>query len=230
MKKKEVKLKVKKLLHDFADIFLGGDGRKIIDFIYNKKNVNEFLVATKTNLNINQVRNIFYKLESKNLVTSTRKKDRRKGKYGWYIYFWTLDEEKALEELKRMKMKRIEVLEHEIKNRKEITFFECKNKCVVMREETALLHDFFCPECGELLMPASRDKEIKRLEDEKNKIIKEIEEINEILEIYRKMKKGEIKKKERTKKEKKKGEIKKKMREKAKKDKEKGKKKAKKKN
>jgi transcription initiation factor TFIIE subunit alpha len=203
MKKKEIKEKIKRLLYSFADSFLGEDGRKIINVIYNKKNVNEFLVAQKTRLNINQVRNIFYKLESKNLVSSIRKKDRRKGKYGWYIYFWTLYEDKALEELKKMKLKRVEIIEHEIKNRKEMTFFECKNKCVVMREETALLHDFFCPECGELLMPSSMDEEIKKLEDEKNKIKKEIEEIDKVLEIYRRMKKEEVERKEKREREKK---------------------------
>jgi len=203
MKKREIEAKVKKLLHVFADEFLGEGGKEIIDALYNKKNVNEFLIAQKTKLNINQVRNIFYKLESKNLVSSIRKKDRRKGKYGWYIYFWTLYEDKVLEELKKMKMRRIEVIDHEIKNRKEINFFECKNKCIVMREETALLHDFFCPECGELLMPMITDEEIKKLENEKNKISKEIEEIDKVLEFYKKIKKEEAEKKEKRKKAKK---------------------------
>ena len=65
----------------------------LIEILYDKENVNEFKIAEKLKKNINEVRNILYKLSSFNVISSTRKKDKRKG---WYTYFWTLNVEKAL--------------------------------------------------------------------------------------------------------------------------------------
>src|SRR3989338_11520661 len=58
----------------------------IMDLLSSKKPVNEFTIAEKLGLTINQTRNIIYKLSDFGLVSFTRKKDKRKG---WYIYFWT---------------------------------------------------------------------------------------------------------------------------------------------
>ncbi len=67
---------------------------KIVDLLYNKKNINEFLIAKKLMLTINQTRNLLYRLSHMGIISSTRKKDKRKG---WYIYFWTFNILKSLE-------------------------------------------------------------------------------------------------------------------------------------
>ena len=53
---------------------------EIVDLLYGKANVNEFLIAKKLNVTINQARNILYKLGDEGLVSFIRKKDKKKRK------------------------------------------------------------------------------------------------------------------------------------------------------
>ena len=62
-----------KLLKTLAEELVGPDYEKIVDILFNKKDVNEFLIAKKMDLTINQVRNILYKLSADGLVSHIRK-------------------------------------------------------------------------------------------------------------------------------------------------------------
>lgn len=208
---KPKKNKIKELVYEVSKYLIPTEeGKRIIDLLYNKKDVNEFLISKKIGLTINQVRNLLYKLASKNLVSAIRKRDKKKG---WYIYFWTLHPDRCIEALKGFKEKKLDEIEHGIRSKINLTFYSCSNNCLVMKEETALLHDFFCPECGELTMPISMEKEIKKLNAEKEKIKKEIKELDELIIKFRK---PIERKKEKREKIKKKGKTKKNIKEKKK--------------
>ena len=84
---------------------IGKQGEEIIKFLDPEKYVNEFLIAKKLDININQTRNLLYKLSEHSLVSSTRKKDKKKG---WYTYFWRLETLRILEFLKGILKKRID--------------------------------------------------------------------------------------------------------------------------
>ena len=68
-----------KLLKDIVSSIVGQSPAKIVDLLYGKKNVNEFLIAKKLKLTINQTRNILYKLADEGLVGLVRKKASKKG-------------------------------------------------------------------------------------------------------------------------------------------------------
>ncbi len=138
----------------------GKNAEDIIDILYQKENVNEFKIAEKLKRNINEVRNILYKLSSFNIITSTRKKDKRKG---WYTYFWTLDVENALETLLKFKEQEMKNLEQLVKSRQMKQFYFCEADNIEMSEETALHHNFLCPECNQLLQPANEEKKLKEI-------------------------------------------------------------------
>ena len=53
-----------KLLHDLVEELAGVDTGRIVGILFDKKDVNEFLIAKKMELTINQVRNILYKLSA----------------------------------------------------------------------------------------------------------------------------------------------------------------------
>src|SRR3989344_724203 len=110
-----------KLLKDIVSSIVGQNAVKIVDLLYEKKNVNEFLIAKKLNLTINQTRNILYKLLDVGLVSFVRKKDGKKG--GWYTYFWTMDVGRALELLRDRINRKIESIEHELKRRRSERFY-----------------------------------------------------------------------------------------------------------
>ena len=161
-----------KLLKDIVAATVGQGATNIVDLLYDKKNVNEFLIAKKLKLTINQTRNILYKLSDEGLVTFIRKKDSKKG--GWYTYFWTLNLEKSLSKFIEKISKDIEHIKQQIALKKGNRFFVCPSCHTEMNEEQALLHDYACPECGELLGLKDTSSEISDLQ-------KHIDKLNDIL-------------------------------------------------
>ena len=164
------------LLKGIVEEIAGKQAREIVDLLVWKKDVNEFLIAKKLKLTINQTRNILYKLSESGLVSFIRKKDKRKG---WYIYFWTIDSLKSLEFLEKKLLEEIFQLKNQLKNRKIRRFYFCKTCNVEVGEETALLSQFTCHECGQVYDLSENIEPIKQLESKINKLEKSIETIRE---------------------------------------------------
>ena len=167
-----------KLLNEIVADIVGKPGAEILHLLIGKKDVNEFLIAKKLKLTINQVRNILYKLSNYSLVTFTRKKDKRKG---WYTYFWTLDNEKALELLYKKFEKEIITFKHQLKSREIKRFYICKTCKTEISEETALLHNFVCQECGQVYELAENKKIVNDLSNNILKLEKNIGYVSEEL-------------------------------------------------
>lgn len=136
-----------KLLHDLVEEMAGENTGRIVDILFGKKDVNEFSIAKKMDLTINQVRNILYKLSADGLVSFIRKKDKRKG---WYIYYWTLKTEKCLTKLELSLIKKIDDLNHVLKSRETKRFYVCNSCGIEVGEEKALDNGFSCEECAEV--------------------------------------------------------------------------------
>jgi len=197
---------IKELIKEVA----GKNTEPIAEILKEEKPVNEFKIAEKIKLTINQTRNILYKLYNNGIANFSRKKDKRKG---WYIYFWALNIQKSLEKLMELKKKQIEADEHQIKGYETKRFFLCPSGCAKFNEESALLHSFMCPECGNVLQLEEKTPKIKEFTDKKEKAIKELALIeSELAKIVTvKTKKLEIsrKRKAKAKKEQRKKETKK---------------------
>ncbi len=144
----------------------------IIDLLVGKKDVNEFLIAKKLGLTINQTRNILYRLSDYRLVSFIRKKDKRKG---WYIYFWTLDVHQSLSLLESKLKVELEQLKNQLKNKKEKRYYFCNSCSIEVTEETALLNNFTCPECEGVYDLLNNKKDVISLEKRIIKVKKEIE-------------------------------------------------------
>lgn len=136
---------LKKLLKEIISLIVGKPSENIADLLDSNKHVNEFIIAKKLGITINQTRNILYKIADEGLVSSIRKKDKRKG---WYTYFWKLETSKALEFLRESLLKKIEQVKSQIKSRETKQFYFCELCNVEFTEENALLKDFTCSECG----------------------------------------------------------------------------------
>jgi transcription factor E len=190
-----------KFLKEIVGEIAGKPAMEIVDSLVGKRDINEFLIAKKLKLTINQTRNILYKLSNYRLVSFTRKKDKRKG---WYIYFWTLDSLKSLELLEKKLLDELAHLEKQSKSRKMKRFYFCKICNTEVGEETALLNNFVCPECGQVYELAKKEKVVKELENSLNKLKKDLEAIKAEIEILREKERKKLKKKE-AEKEKKKG-------------------------
>ncbi|MEK6858766.1 MAG: hypothetical protein AABX53_02540 [Nanoarchaeota archaeon] len=151
-----------RLLKEIIGSIAGPSAIGLVDLLYGKKNVNEFIIAKKMKLNINQTRNMLYKLADEGLVSFTRKKDRKNG--GWYTYYWTLDTTKSLANLRTIIENDISSLQSQLGTRKNERFYHCSNCDLEMNEENALLNNFTCPECGEVFVLRDNSEFVKRFE------------------------------------------------------------------
>ena len=190
------------LLKDIVSSVAGEKAKAIVDLLYQKKNVNEFIVAKKLKLTINQTRNILYKLADEGLVSFIRKKDTKKG--GWYTYFWTLNVERGLVKFRERLRHTIESTRQQIQSKKVARFFFCPNCQIEMGEEQALSLQYTCQECGQTLDLKDNVKEVLVLEKDITKQEKILQEVDAELSTItahdtkvkiRKLKAEELKKK-----------------------------------
>jgi len=163
-------------LKEAISLAVGKQSEQISDILSNTKYINEFTIAKKLDMTINQTRNILYKLSDFGLVSYIRKKDKKKG---WFTYFWKLEAVKVLEFLKGIKKKNIDQIEHQIKSRETKSFYICQKCNIEFTEENALFHDFSCIECGQLLTMVDSSKILKDLKRSLNKFKDESETIND---------------------------------------------------
>lgn len=174
-----------KLLHNLVEEMAGENTGRIVDILFGKKDVNEFLIAKKMELTINQVRNILYKLSADGLVSFIRKKDKRKG---WYIYYWTLKTEKCMVKLESSLVRKIDDLNHILKNRETKRFYICKPCGIEVNEEKALDHGFSCEECAEVYELSNNNGPIRDTKARITRIKKNLVLIQNELNIIREKK------------------------------------------
>lgn len=193
---------LKKFLKDIVGSIAGKAAEEIVDLLDGKKYINEFIIAKKLNLTINQTRNILYKISDQGLVSFIRKKDKRKG---WYTYFWKIEIIKSLEFLKGSLFKKIEQVNYQIKSRETKEFYVCDTCNIEFSEENALVHNFVCNECGNIVSRKDNSSAIKEYNRELEKLKKELELVEEEYKVEKekvdKIKAREMKKEEKLKKE-----------------------------
>jgi len=166
----------KNFLKEVVGSVVGKQAEDIVDLLDSDKYINEFIIAKRLDITINQTRNILYKLSDSGLVSSTRKKDKKKG---WYTYFWKIEVLKSLEFLKGVFEKRIEQMNNQVKSRETKQFYICDRCSIEFTEEHALANNFTCNECGEVFTLKDNAKMLRELNKSLDKQKKELVLINE---------------------------------------------------
>ena len=172
-----------KLLHDLVEEMAGEGNGRIVEILFKKRDVNEFLIAKKMELTINQVRNILYKLSADNLVSFIRKKDKRKG---WYIYYWTLNTEKCLAKLEGSLVGKIVTLDGILDSRETKRFYTCKSCDIEVGEEKALENGFSCEECADIYELSDNARPIREVKTKITRVKRNLVLIQGELKIVRK--------------------------------------------
>ena len=124
-----------------ADV-AGPDVVPIVKLLKSKKNVSEFRLAEMIKEEVNIVRNMLYRLYKLNLVSFTRRKDKKKG---WYIYYWTLNPKQLKYVVIQNKKEKVEKLKSRLERETGNPFFMCENECMRLEFDTALNYEFKCP-------------------------------------------------------------------------------------
>jgi len=152
-----------KLVDKVVTEVAGPDVVPLVKALKNRKNVSEFELADTIGEEINLTRNMLYRLSNANLVSFTRKKDKKKG---WYIYYWTFNQPRVKDLVKSLKKKKLDILQGRLKREKSHQFFTSKVAGIRLTFEKAMEYEFKCPETGELMEQEDNAKIIKQLEKE----------------------------------------------------------------
>ncbi|MGY4884600.1 MAG: hypothetical protein ACP5NZ_03410 [Nanobdellota archaeon] len=186
---------LKNFLNEVISIVVGKPAEAIVNLLEGDKYVNEFIIAKKLDLTINQARNILYKISDHGLVSSIRKKDKKKG---WYTYFWKIEVLKSLEFLRELVLKNLTQMKNQIKSRETKRFYVCERCNIEFNEENAMLHDFTCNECGEVFSAKDNEKVLREFKKNEEKLENKLKMIDEQIELEKakleKIKMKEIKK------------------------------------
>ncbi|MDD5650406.1 MAG: hypothetical protein PHF86_08340 [Candidatus Nanoarchaeia archaeon] len=167
----------KKELEDLVAHMISKDAAPVIDQLLKRKNVSEFTLAEKLKMSINQFRNIIYKLDAHNLVSSTRKKDKQKG---WYVYYWTFYPERLEKLYWNLKRRKLEKLKKRFALEQHSDFYVCPNKCTRVSANEGMELNFRCPECGKLLQE-DKFNTLKKLTQEIENLEAELTKANQLI-------------------------------------------------
>jgi len=173
---------LQKFLKEVIVIVAGKQSEDIAILLDNKKHVNEFIIAKKLDITINQTRNILYKISDYGLVSSIRKKDKKKG---WYTYFWKIEVLKVLEFLNGILTKKRDQIINQINSRETREFYFCERCNIEFNQENALLNNFTCNECGDIFSLKDNTKVLKELKRNLTRVENEIKLVEELVEKER---------------------------------------------
>ncbi|WP_409199940.1 transcription factor E [Methanobrevibacter sp. DSM 116169] len=103
-------------------------------------------IAEKTEIRLNIVRKILYKLHDEGLASYKRSKD---PETQWYTYDWVFEKEEVEKQLVSKSTNMLDKLNTMLEYEENNMFFVCPEKHVRFDFEKASTLDFMCPECGE---------------------------------------------------------------------------------
>lgn len=167
-------------LREIISKVAGKSAAELVPILKDRGYVDEFKIAGKAKITINELRNILYKLHHHDLVSSIRKKDNKKG---WFIYYWSLNVERAIRSLIREYSKEFEGQTSLLDSRTKKNYYICPRGHTELSEESALEQNFECIECGELLVLKEKETEKRKI----NKTLDTIQErVNQLRELVRK--------------------------------------------
>lgn len=141
---------------------VGDDVIPLVKYLKDRKNISEFKIAEKINQEVNQTRNMLYRLHGLHLVTYHRKKDRQKG---WYISYWTFNKKRVKDIILISRKRNIDKLKDrlEMETQNINSYFICPSMCARLDFEKATDFDYKCPECGILLKQQDNSKTIEHI-------------------------------------------------------------------
>lgn len=151
--------------------YLGKDVAELVAELAKQNDYSEFKLAEALGKEVNQTRNMLYKLHDASLASFIKKKD---NKIGWYIYYWTFHPEKVNHYMLKERKNKLETIKDIASRRQGQNYFSCKSWCVSLDFDKAFEFSFRCPECGELLEQEAEDKKRFGSPDDIDKLEREI--------------------------------------------------------
>ena len=153
----------KKIIEGVVTEVAGEDVLPLVKALKNRKNISEFKLAENIAKEVNETRNMLYRLYDANLVSFIRKKDKKKG---WYIYYWTFNSRRVKDLFSQLKKRKLGNLKNRLKREEANNFFSCQDTCMRLDFEQATGFNYKCPECGALMYEEDNKEKIDSIKKE----------------------------------------------------------------
>ena len=151
-----------KPLKEYIIELIGNDAFVIVKLLKGRDEISELSLSKKIKADINEVRNLLYRLYDKNLVSFKKKKDKKKG---WYVYYWSFNNKMLKDAICNLKKEKITNLKNHLNKEVNGNFFVCENRCIRLGFDNVMESGFKCPECGALMNQDDNQEKIKRIKD-----------------------------------------------------------------
>jgi len=139
-----------KTLQKVAEAFGGEEAVQIISVLKGTGETTDDEIATQTEIRLNTVRRILYKLYDHSLVGLRRSRDKTTG---WFIFHWRLQLDQLAGFILNQKRRVLEKLETRLTYEQNHDFYYCFTEgCKRVPFEDAMELVFRCPTCNKLLM------------------------------------------------------------------------------
>jgi transcription initiation factor TFIIE subunit alpha len=137
-------------LERVAEAFGGEEALQIVNVLKETSETTDDEIATKTEIRLNTVRKILYKLYDHSLVGLRRSRDKNTG---WFIFHWRLQLDQLEGFIMNQKSRVLEKLEARLRYEQAHDFYYCFTEgCKRVPFEDAIELVFRCPTCNKLLM------------------------------------------------------------------------------
>ncbi|NWF94730.1 MAG: transcription factor [Candidatus Thorarchaeota archaeon] len=145
----------------------GKEGVDVATVLANTEETTDEEIATKTDLKLNVVRKILYKLHDNHLASYRRIRDTNTG---WFLYYWRIDPKKAQALVNRKKRMVLTLLEQRLEHETSNDLYACVNRdSSPVPFEEAMNLSFRCSVCNGQLEYVDNERAIsflrKRVEE-----------------------------------------------------------------
>jgi transcription initiation factor TFIIE subunit alpha len=137
-------------LQKVAEAFGGEEAVQIVNVLKGVEEIIDDEIAAQTEIRLNTVRKILYKLYDHSLVGLRRSRDKTTG---WFIFHWRLQPDQLAGFILNQKHRVLEKLETRLAYEQAHDFYYCSTEgCKRIPFEDAMELVFRCPTCNKLLM------------------------------------------------------------------------------
>ncbi len=159
-------------LYKIAEVIGGKEAVKIVEVLSQVDETTDEEIVAKTEINLNNVRKILYKLYDHSLVALRRTRDKETG---WFIFHWRLQPDQWEGFILNQKRRILDKLQARLEYERNHDFYYCFTPtCRRVTFEEAMELVFQCPTCNKPLMHFNNEKIIDFLTRKINELRKEL--------------------------------------------------------
>jgi len=160
------------VLSKVVEMIRGGDAVKIVSALKRVDRLTDEELSKKTDIRLNEVRKILYRLYDYSLVTCERLRDE---KTGWFIFYWKLQSDQAEGFIQNQKRKTLSKLESRLDYESSHDFYSCFTEgCDRVPFEDAMETFFRCRKCSKPLQHIDNSEIVERLRKKIDSIHQEL--------------------------------------------------------